>query len=96
LAQEFMHFLGRVQRRLTLANSPSALLADEPTGNLDSATGEEILALLRRFSSEQGQTVVLVTHDAAVADSAPRTVRLRDGRVLSDSATLATAVPDQT
>jgi putative ABC transport system ATP-binding protein len=84
----------RVAIARALANSPSALLADEPTGNLDSATGDEILALLQRFSSEQGQTVVLVTHDAAVAQSAPRTVRLRDGRILSDTTTLA-GVPDQ-
>jgi ABC-type lipoprotein export system ATPase subunit len=84
----------RVAIARALANSPSALLADEPTGNLDSATGDEILALLRRFSSEQGQTVVLVTHDATVAESAPRTVRLRDGRVISDSPGRPMAAPE--
>jgi putative ABC transport system ATP-binding protein len=76
----------RVAIARALANDPDALLADEPTGNLDSATGEEILALLRGLSTERGQTVVLVTHDTTVAETAPRTVRLRDGRVASDSA----------
>jgi ABC-type lipoprotein export system ATPase subunit len=84
----------RVAIARALANSPSALLADEPTGNLDSATGEEILALLQRFSSEQGQTVILVTHDASLAQSAPRTVRLRDGRVLEDSTASPAAAPE--
>jgi putative ABC transport system ATP-binding protein len=83
----------RVAIARALANEPAALLADEPTGNLDSATGDEILALMRGFSTERGQTVVLVTHDTHVAATAPRTVRLRDGRVVSDSATEA-SVPD--
>jgi ABC-type lipoprotein export system ATPase subunit len=75
----------RVAIARALANDPGALLADEPTGNLDSATGDEILALLRGLSTEHGQTVVLVTHNTHVADTAPRTVRLRDGRIESDS-----------
>jgi putative ABC transport system ATP-binding protein len=83
----------RVAIARALANDPDALLADEPTGNLDSVTGEEILTLLRGLASEHGQTVVIVTHEAAVAETAPRTVRLRDGRVVSDSAGAA-AVAD--
>jgi len=75
----------RVAIARALANDPEAVLADEPTGNLDSATGEEILALLSGLSTEHGQTVVLVTHDTTVAETAPRTVRLRDGSVVSDS-----------
>jgi putative ABC transport system ATP-binding protein len=83
----------RVAIARALANNPDALLADEPTGNLDSTTGGEILALLRRLSTERGQTVVLVTHDTGVAETAPRTVRLHDGRIASDS-TAATPVSD--
>jgi ABC-type lipoprotein export system ATPase subunit len=79
----------RVAIARALANRPDALLADEPTGNLDSTTGEEILALLRGLSAEHCQTVVIVTHDTTVAETAPRTVRLRDGRVVSDSADAA-------
>ena len=76
----------RVAIARALVNDPSVLLADEPTGNLDSATGEEILDLLRRLADDHGQTVVLVTHEAAIAESAPRVVRLRDGAIVSDSA----------
>jgi energy-coupling factor transporter ATP-binding protein EcfA2 len=64
-----------------LANSPEVLLADEPTGNLDSTTGEEIVRLLRMLNARDGLTVVLITHDAAIAGAAPRSLRMRDGRL---------------
>ena len=71
----------RVAIARALANGPRVLLADEPTGNLDSATGEEIVDLLRVLSRDQGQTVVLITHNAEIASRAARVVRLRDGRL---------------
>jgi putative ABC transport system ATP-binding protein len=73
----------RVAIARALANEPRVLLADEPTGNLDTATGEEVLRLLRQLSDEHGQTVVLVTHDAAIAERAARLVRMVDGKVFS-------------
>jgi putative ABC transport system ATP-binding protein len=66
-------------------NQPSILLADEPTGNLDSATSEEILALFEELFHE-GQTIVLVTHEADIAAHARRQVHLKDGRVERDFA----------
>jgi putative ABC transport system ATP-binding protein len=75
----------RVAIARALANEPRVLLADEPTGNLDSATGEEIVNLLRLLSEDRGQTVVLITHDAGAAAGARRVVRLHDGR-LADAA----------
>jgi ABC-type lipoprotein export system ATPase subunit len=83
----------RVAIARALANDPSVLLADEPTGNLDSTTGEEILALLRALSVEQGQTVVLITHDPALAAQAPRLVQLKDGQIASDTAPVEAAPP---
>jgi putative ABC transport system ATP-binding protein len=71
----------RVAIARALANEPRVLLADEPTGNLDVATGEEVIALLRRLSEEFGHTVVLITHDQSIAASASRLVRMRDGRI---------------
>jgi putative ABC transport system ATP-binding protein len=76
----------RVAIARALANRPRVVLADEPTGNLDTATGDSILALLFRLWEEEGLTVVLITHDAAVAATAPRVLRLADGRIVSEGA----------
>jgi putative ABC transport system ATP-binding protein len=74
----------RVAIARALANGPDVLLADEPTGNLDAKTGESILALLERLWQEEGLTVVLITHDPAIAARAPRVVRFGDGRITED------------
>ena len=64
--------------------SINGTIADEPTGNLDSRTGVEILGLIQDLHSRLGATVVIVTHDMKVAESCPRTITIRDGRILSD------------
>jgi putative ABC transport system ATP-binding protein len=78
---------GGEQQRVAIARavalSPPLLLADEPTGNLDSATGAAIVDLLLALNRERGSTLVLVTHDAALAGRAARAVALRDGRVVN-------------
>jgi putative ABC transport system ATP-binding protein len=74
----------RVAIARSLANEPQLLLADEPTGNLDSHTAEEILQLFERLHREQGMTLVVVTHSEEVARRAQRLIRLRDGRVVED------------
>jgi len=73
----------RVAIARALANGPHVLLADEPTGNLDTATGEEIMALLKELSTDSGHTVVLITHDVEIAAEAPRVIRMQDGRLLA-------------
>jgi putative ABC transport system ATP-binding protein len=80
----------RVAIARALANGPRLLLADEPTGALDSETGAQVLALLQRLRAERGMTVLLVTNDDDVAATADRTLRLRDGRLTPD-ATLRSA-----
>jgi len=74
----------RVAIARALVHSPSLLLADEPTGNLDSHTGAEILRLIHDLHDRLGATVLIVTHDAGVAESCPRMVTLRDGRIAGD------------
>ena len=74
----------RVSIAVALANGPRLLLADEPTGELDSETGAEVFAALRTVNRELGATVVVVTHDAAVSGQVARTVAIRDGRTSSE------------
>jgi len=71
----------RVAIARALVNRPEIILADEPTGNLDSERSAEVLALLRQFNREQGQTIVLVTHDPEVGEACDRVVRMREGRI---------------
>jgi putative ABC transport system ATP-binding protein len=74
----------RVAIARALVNEPAILLADEPTGMLDSKTGVEILDLFQNLHKENGQTVILVTHDPFVARHTPRIIKLSDGRIFSD------------
>jgi putative ABC transport system ATP-binding protein len=79
---------GGERQRVAIARAlsiyPPILLADEPTGNLDTQTGEDILGLIRDLHARLGSTVVIVTHDMHVAESCSRTIALRDGRVVQD------------
>ncbi len=88
-ATHFGHQLsGGEQQRTAIARAlvhqPSLLIADEPTGNLDTAAAERVLDLLRHIASERRATLILVTHSAEVAATASRRIELRDGRVVSD------------
>jgi putative ABC transport system ATP-binding protein len=76
----------RVAIARALVNSPSIVLADEPTGNLDSKTGEEIMGVLSKLHQE-GNTIILVTHESDIAAHAHRIIHIRDGKVESDEAT---------
>lgn len=74
----------RVAIARSLANGPSVVLADEPTGNLDSENAHLVLDLIIRLQQEQGRTLILVTHDSSIAGRASRTLHMMDGRIVSD------------
>ncbi len=84
---------GGQQQRVAVARAlitrPAVVFADEPTGNLDSASGRDVLDLLRRAVDEFGQTIVMVTHDAAAAATADRVMFLADGQVVDEQAELS-------
>ena len=84
---------GGEQQRVAIArafvNRPKLLFADEPTGNLDAATGQRIIELLESLNRDAGTTIVLVTHDTSLAERTQRIIRLRDGLVTSDEAVAA-------
>jgi putative ABC transport system ATP-binding protein len=88
---------GGEQQRVAIAraliNAPPLLLADEPTGNLDSTTGAEVLALIMRLRAEHGMTVVIATHDPGVAAQTDRVIQLRDGRITDDTTVAAHTAP---
>jgi len=92
LQERYSHYpaqlSGGEQQRVALARafagSPAILLADEPTGNLDSATGKMVLDLLLGLNRKEGTTVVLVTHDPALSRLADRIIRLRDGKIVDE------------
>jgi putative ABC transport system ATP-binding protein len=74
----------RVAVARALANRPTMILADEPTGNLDSATGEQVMKILLTLSKDQDTTVIVATHDASILKLADRTLRMKDGQIVSD------------
>jgi len=83
----------RVAVARALINAPSLLLADEPTGNLDTRNSHDLMETLRSLNREQGVTIVVVTHEADIAAYADRTVTMRDGRIISDERRRPIAVP---
>jgi putative ABC transport system ATP-binding protein len=94
LAERADHLPGQLsggeQQRVAIARAlcvePKVVLADEPTGNLDTATGGEIVELLAGLAAEHGSTVIVATHDSTLAGRAPRRLEMRDGRLLPDPA----------
>ena len=84
------HMSGGEQQRVAIARAlsvdPQVVLADEPTGNLDSATGGEIIGLLANLAAEHGSTVIVATHDASLASRAPRRIAMRDGKLAAAAA----------
>jgi len=79
---------GQIQRvaiARALVNNPSLILADEPTGNLDSKTGEIVLGTFQKLNKEKGRTIILITHEHDIAEHAERIIHIKDGEIVSDS-----------
>lgn len=74
----------RVAIARAIVNGPKVILADEPTGNLDSKTGKGVIELLRNLNKTEGVTIIIVTHDMTVAELCDRTIKMRDGQIISD------------
>ena len=85
----------RVAIARALVNQPAILLADEPTGNLDSRTSIEVMDIFQRLNQESGITVLLITHEADIAEYGDRIIRFHDGRVASDRANAARRVASE-
>jgi putative ABC transport system ATP-binding protein len=82
----------RVAIARALVNEPSILLADEPTGNLDTKTSEEIMRIFQRLNHEMGITIIMITHEPDIASFAKRVIVFRDGRVMDDRINLSKTV----
>ena len=74
----------RVAIARALVNEPTILLADEPTGNLDTKTGEIVLGTFQALNAEHGHTIILITHERYVAEHANRIIEIRDGKIVND------------
>jgi putative ABC transport system ATP-binding protein len=75
----------RVAIARALVNNPQIIFADEPTGNLDSKSGKNVMGIIQRLNEEEGRTIILITHETATADHAERIIRLMDGSIESDT-----------
>ncbi|HXH06670.1 MAG TPA: ABC transporter ATP-binding protein [Vicinamibacterales bacterium] len=103
LAERALHhpnqLSGGQQQRVAIAraliNRPSIILADEPTGNLDTRTSVEIMSLFQQLNAQQGITILLVTHERDIAEYASRIIRFRDGRVVADEPVAARRIAEQ-
>ena len=76
----------RVAIARALINRPSIVLADEPTGNLDTRTGEEIILLFKQLNKDEGVTLIMVTHNPEIANEASRRIYVKDGKIVEDTA----------